>query len=69
MVDIGSDGLFFVCVILVIFGLVCTQIHVMIHSTIKKCINIIIIDKKINLNYHFTVPGLMEMEVRVPKLG
>ena len=53
-------GLINFMVILVIFCLVCTQIHVIIHPTIKKYTakyNIIIIHKKINLNDHFTVPG------------
>ena len=43
--------------------MVCTQIHVIIHPTIKKNINIIIIHKKINLNDHCPVPGLVEMEI------
>ena len=45
-------------VILVVF------LPLFVHPTIKEnaeSINIIIIHKKINLNYHFTVPGLVEM--------
>ena len=66
MVDIVSDGPIFRD-FSHIFGLVCIQIHIIIHPTIKKYINII--HKKINLNYQFTVPELAEMEEGVPRLG
>ena len=42
MINIVSDGPI-ICDFSHIFGLVCTQIHVIIHPTIKKNINIIML--------------------------